>query len=331
MLLTACAQAPNYAPVMTVNQAFEPYNGDGGGYGYGSEKSPTKLGHKPDIIQHSVEILDKEDELNQTRQNPVSNGTPYPERYQPKPSPTHSTDRAVKKEAVNVPITSGQKVVNQNQRTQRLNPSPNKAEKLTKNKSPNPAVEKSQYSKPHNLAKSGHQPIGYSRNKSILSSVNAIDTQKNQESDANSLDNLKLTENNNKKSSISIDNKKMLKLNFQWPLHGRVSRNFSQTDNKGILIKGKTGQSVYAAEAGKTVYCGQGLAGFGNLAIIKHNETYLSAYAINSKLTIKEGQQVKRGQTIGEVGLTGLRRSSLHFEIRKNGEPINPLTVLPKL
>ena len=145
-----------------------------------------------------------------------------------------------------------------------------------------------------------------------------------------SLDNLEITEKNNKKSTISIDNKQVLKLNFQWPLQGRISKNFSQTDNKGILITGKNGQSVRAAESGKAVYCGQGLAGFGNLAIIKHNETFLSAYANNSKLYIKEGQKVEKGQAIGQVGLTGLKKSSLHFEIRKNGKPINPLTVLPK-
>jgi lipoprotein NlpD len=122
----------------------------------------------------------------------------------------------------------------------------------------------------------------------------------------------------------------VLKLNFQWPLQGIIVRNFLQTDRKGIDIKGKSGQAVHAAEAGKAVYCGIELAGLGNLAIIKHDETYLSAYANNSTLTIKEGQQVEKGQTIGQVGSTGLKKALLHFEIRKHGKPINPLIVLPK-
>lgn len=121
----------------------------------------------------------------------------------------------------------------------------------------------------------------------------------------------------------------MLKLNFEWPLQGKISRSFAQTDHKGIDITGKNGQSVRAAESGKAVYCGQGLKGLGNLAIIKHNETYLSAYANNSKLYITEGQQVNKGQTIGQVGFSGLKKTSLHFEIRKNGKPINPLPLLP--
>ena len=122
----------------------------------------------------------------------------------------------------------------------------------------------------------------------------------------------------------------MLKLNFQWPLQGKIYKTFPQTDNKGIEIAGKGGQSVQAAEAGKAVYCGNGMTGFGNLAIIKHNETYLSAYANNSKLMIKEGQRVTKGQTIGQIGSSRFKKAALHFEIRKNGKPVNPLTLLPK-
>lgn len=133
-----------------------------------------------------------------------------------------------------------------------------------------------------------------------------------------------------KKSITSIDNQKMLKLSFQWPIKGKILKNFSQSDNKGIDIDGKIGQTVYAAEAGKVVYSGQGLIGFGNLVIIKHNELYLSAYANNSRLLVAEGQKVEKGQDIAQVGEAGYKKASLHFEIRKNGKSVNPLALLPQ-
>ncbi|CAA9889528.1 Lipoprotein NlpD [Candidatus Methylobacter favarea] len=132
------------------------------------------------------------------------------------------------------------------------------------------------------------------------------------------------------KSIISIDNQKMLKLSFQWPIKGKILKNFSQSANKGIDISGKIGQPVYAAEAGKVVYSGQGLIGFGNLVIIKHDDLYLSAYANNSRLLVAEGQKVEKGQDIAEVGEAGYKKAALHFEIRKNGKSVNPLTLLPQ-
>ena len=132
------------------------------------------------------------------------------------------------------------------------------------------------------------------------------------------------------KSIDSIDNKKMLDLSFGWPIKGKVLKKFSLTRNKGIDIAGKRGQFVKAAEAGKVVYCGQGLIGFGNLIIIKHNDDYLSAYANNSSLQVNEGQNIKKGQIIAKVGDVGIKRTSLHFQIRKNGKPVNPLQLLPK-
>ncbi len=98
---------------------------------------------------------------------------------------------------------------------------------------------------------------------------------------------------------------------------------------KGIDIAGNLGTQVKAAGNGKVVYSGTGLRGYGQLVIIKHNETYLSAYGHNSKLLVKEGQQVTKGQTIAEMGSTDTSQVKLHFEIRKNGQPINPLNVLP--
>ncbi|WP_394753852.1 peptidoglycan DD-metalloendopeptidase family protein [Crenothrix sp.] len=134
-----------------------------------------------------------------------------------------------------------------------------------------------------------------------------------------------------KAASISFDNKKMLKLAFKWPLKGAVVKNFRQSKNKGIDIAGKIGQTVYAAEAGKVIYGGSWLAGFGNLLIIKHNSIYLSAYANNSHLLVKEGQTVSKGQVVAQVGRTLSQKAALHFEIRKNGKSVNPLRLLPRL
>ncbi len=120
-----------------------------------------------------------------------------------------------------------------------------------------------------------------------------------------------------KKPIISIDNGNMLKLNFQWPIRGKVLKSFSQADNKGIDIAGEMGQDVSAAEAGKVVYSGQGLIGYGNLLIIKHNDLYLSAYANNSRLLVAEGYTVEKGEVIAKVGQAGSNKTSLHFEIRK--------------
>jgi lipoprotein NlpD len=130
-------------------------------------------------------------------------------------------------------------------------------------------------------------------------------------------------------SIVSI-HKKMLELEFGWPIKGKVIKGFSPSRNKGIDIAGKKGQSVNATEAGQVVYGRQGLIGFGKLLIIKHNDVYLSAYANNSHLLVKEGQHVEKGQVIAEVGDVGIKRTSLHFEIRKNGKPVNPLKLLPK-
>ncbi|MCK5477730.1 MAG: peptidoglycan DD-metalloendopeptidase family protein [Methylococcales bacterium] len=133
-----------------------------------------------------------------------------------------------------------------------------------------------------------------------------------------------------KTSTISNNNKKMLKLYWQWPLKGKILKTFSQTGNKGIDIYGNAGRKVRSAASGKVVYSGSGLTGYGNLLIIKHNYLYLSAYANNRRLLVKEGQAVKKGQIIAEVGRVGNKQTSLHFEIRKNGHPVNPINYLPK-
>ena len=116
-----------------------------------------------------------------------------------------------------------------------------------------------------------------------------------------------------------------------WPVKGKLVKSNSPTSKKGIDIAGKNGQAIKAAAAGEVVYSGSGLLGFGKLIIIKHNETYLSAYAYNSKLLVKEGDRVKAGQDISRMGQDHSGRNILHFEIRKNGKPVEPTKHLPKL
>ena len=134
-----------------------------------------------------------------------------------------------------------------------------------------------------------------------------------------------------KTATISVDKQKMLKLAFGWPIKGVVVKNFRQSKNKGIDIAGKIGQTVYAAESGRVIYGGPWLVGFGSLLIIKHDPVYLSAYANNSQLLVKEGQKVSKGQVVAQVGRTPSRKAALHFEIRKNGKSVNPLKFLPNL
>jgi lipoprotein NlpD len=100
--------------------------------------------------------------------------------------------------------------------------------------------------------------------------------------------------------------------------------------NKGIDIAGDLGQPVFAASNGSVVYAGSGLRGYGELIIIKHSDTYVSAYGHNRRLLVREGQTVKAGQTIAEMGSTGADRVKLHFEIRRQGKPVDPLQFLPR-
>jgi lipoprotein NlpD len=117
-----------------------------------------------------------------------------------------------------------------------------------------------------------------------------------------------------------------------WPSNGILIGKFSSNGslNKGIDIAGDLGQPVLAASDGTVVYAGSGLRGYGELVIIKHSETYVSAYGHNRRLLVREGQQVKVGQTIAEMGSTGTDRVKLHFEIRRQGKPVDPLQFLPR-
>lgn len=134
--------------------------------------------------------------------------------------------------------------------------------------------------------------------------------------------------------SIAASDSGSQKLVWRWPATGKVITNFSsaKADNKGIDLSGKKGDSVLAAASGTIVYAGSGLRGYGKLIIIKHNDIYLSAYAHNSRIRVKEGQKVEVGQHIADIGSSGTRANitKLHFEIRKNGQSVNPLTYLPR-
>lgn len=114
-----------------------------------------------------------------------------------------------------------------------------------------------------------------------------------------------------------------------WPAQGRVVGQYSLY-NKGVNIVGKAGSPIVASAGGQVVYAGNGLKAYGNLLIIKNNDTYLTAYAHNQKLLVTEGDIVKQGQTIALMGSTGTQQTMLHFEIRKLGKPVNPLLYLAK-
>ena len=117
---------------------------------------------------------------------------------------------------------------------------------------------------------------------------------------------------------------------WRWPAQGSVVRRYSATVHKGIDIGGKRGDPIVAVAAGQVVYAGTGIVGLGELIIIKHNELYLSAYGHNERLLVKEGDAVKAGQKIATKGSSGTDSVRLHFEIRKEGKPIDPLRLLPR-
>jgi lipoprotein NlpD len=119
---------------------------------------------------------------------------------------------------------------------------------------------------------------------------------------------------------------------WSWPVAGQVVTRFGSRDgiSTGVGIGGRAGEPVHAAAAGRVVYAGGGLVGYGQLVIIKHNETYLTAYGYNSELLVKQGQEVARGQTIASMGLGPERQPRLHFEIRRNGVPVDPLQFFPQ-
>ena len=118
-------------------------------------------------------------------------------------------------------------------------------------------------------------------------------------------------------------------LAFVWPVPGALISGFDDNKNKGLDLNGKVGDPVVAAADGKVVYAGAGLRGYGNLVILKHNNTYLTAYAHNHVLLVKEDQSVRKGQKIAEMGSSDSDRVKLHFEVRRQGKPVDPAKYLP--
>lgn len=140
--------------------------------------------------------------------------------------------------------------------------------------------------------------------------------------------------NNVTQPVIYKDNRtrKETKISWQWPTKGKIIGKYSARDagKKGLDIAGNAGQHIFASAGGEVVYVGSGLRGYGKLIIIKHNETYFSAYAHNRRLFVKENQKVKRGQHIANMGSSEAQQPMLHFEVRRNGKPVDPMNYLPR-
>jgi lipoprotein NlpD len=117
---------------------------------------------------------------------------------------------------------------------------------------------------------------------------------------------------------------------WQWPLSGQIIRGFENGQNKGIDIGARLGDPVYAASDGDVVYSGRGIQGAGELIILRHSDRYLSAYAYNSAMRVKEGDRVRAGQQIAEVGASSAGDPALHFEIRVDGKSVDPTGLLPR-
>lgn len=116
---------------------------------------------------------------------------------------------------------------------------------------------------------------------------------------------------------------------WMWPISGKLLAGFSEATNKGLDLAGNLGDPIFAAAPGRVVYAGSGLPGYGNLVIIKHSNDYLSVYAHNQSILVKEGQSVDKAQKVATLGSSGTDKPKLHFEIRKQGKPVDPAKILP--
>lgn len=118
-------------------------------------------------------------------------------------------------------------------------------------------------------------------------------------------------------------------IDWTWPAGGKIENGFQEAGGKGIDILGKDGDPVFAAASGKVIFVGANIRGYGNLVVVKHNESFLSAYAHNRRILVKQDQTVARGERIAELGDSDTDRPKLHFEIRRNGKPVDPADYLP--
>lgn len=170
--------------------------------------------------------------------------------------------------------------------------------------------------------------------KSIEQSKSISKAAKNPKNPSYIADSYKKPQDKNKEihQKDSHESQKGVKIYWSWPVGGEVIEKFSVKGigNKGLDFSGIKGSRVKAAASGKVVYSGNGLRGYGNLIIIKHSDVFLSAYAHNSRILVKEGDVVKAGEKIAEIGSSGTNREKLHFEIRRRGKPVDPLRYLPK-
>ncbi len=132
---------------------------------------------------------------------------------------------------------------------------------------------------------------------------------------------------------VEIESKEEENLSFSlswvWPANGQIIEKFSESNSKGITIAGISGESIFAVGDGKVVYSGNGLRGYGNLVILKHSGDFITAYAHNQSIFVKEGESVSKGQKIAEMGMSETDRPKLLFEVRKAGKPLDPLRFLP--
>ena len=131
-------------------------------------------------------------------------------------------------------------------------------------------------------------------------------------------------------NGIDRDEGLVTSLGWVWPANGQITEQFSDSNSKGISIAGASGEAIFAVSEGKVVYSGNGLRGYGNLIIIKHPDEFITAYAHNKSIFVKEGETVNKGQKIAEMGMSETDSPKLLFEVRRGGKPLDPLLYLPK-
>ena len=130
-------------------------------------------------------------------------------------------------------------------------------------------------------------------------------------------------------NSIDRDEELVNSLGWVWPANGQITEQFSDSNSKGISIAGAAGEAIFAVSDGKVVYSGNGLRGYGNLVIIKHPDEFITAYAHNKSIFVREGENVNKGQKIAEMGMSETDSPKLLFEVRRGGKPLDPLLYLP--